>query len=74
MTTKSDLFYDPFAERTEKLEGIDFKFSTDREAKNGNGIGSGGSAEESHNEDEQVCTKILESSIQGANPIKQVVM
>ena len=57
---KSDLFYDPFAERSEKLEGIDFKFSTDREPKNGAAIGSSGSAneEESHNEDDQVRNTI----------------
>ena len=54
MATKSDLFYDPFAERCEKPEGLDFKFSKDREPKNG--IGSNGSAngEESHNDEEQV--------------------
>ena len=57
MTTKSDLFYDPFADRSEKLEGIDFKFAattSDRDGKNG--IGSNGSAneEESQHEDEQV--------------------
>lgn len=57
MTTKSDLFYDPFADRSDKLEGIDFKFAattTDRDGKNG--IGSGGSAneDESQHEDEQV--------------------
>ncbi len=56
MTTKSDLFYDPFADRSDKLEGIDFKFAatTDRDGKNG--IGSNGSANEddSQHEDEQV--------------------
>ena len=54
MATKSDLFYDPFAERTEKPEGLDFKFSKDREPKNG--IGNNGSAngEESQHEEEQV--------------------
>jgi hypothetical protein len=57
MATKSDLFYDPFAERCEKPEGLDFKFSKDREPKNG--IGSNGSAngEESHNDEEQVTEK-----------------
>ena len=58
MTTgKSDLFYDPFSDRSEKPEGIDFKFSSDRQPKNGGGaIGSSGSAneEESQHEDDQV--------------------
>ena len=62
MATKSDLFYDPFAERCEKLEGLDYKFSRDREPKNGNGTGNGngsgssGSAneEDSHHDDDQV--------------------
>ena len=61
MAAKSDLFYDPFADRCEKLEGLDYKFSRDREPKNGNGVGGGsggGSAneEESHNEDERVSS------------------
>ena len=51
---KSELFYDPFAERSEKLEGIDLKFST--EQNNGGVMASSGSAneDESPNEDEQV--------------------
>lgn len=62
MATKSDLFYDPFAERSEKPEGLDYKFSRDREPKNGNGngngIGSSGSAneEDSHHDDDQVSS------------------
>jgi len=64
MATKSDLFYDPFADRCEKLEGLDYKFSRDREPKNGNGngngngIGSSGSANEegSHHDDDQVSS------------------
>jgi hypothetical protein len=55
-----DLFYDPFADRCEKLEGLDYKFARDREPKNGNGngIGSSGSANEddSHHDDDQVSS------------------
>jgi hypothetical protein len=55
MAAKSDLFYDPFAERCEKLDGLDYKFARDREPRNGNGLGghdASGNDDDSRNGDD----------------------
>jgi hypothetical protein len=49
MALQSDLFYDPFADRDKKLEGLDFKFARDREPKKSNGNGGiGGNNNSGH--------------------------